>query len=135
MSGGIRSCEFLRDGATEHRIRIMERPSTGTVNDDVNSGGGEDDGKEGWRSFEELRSVLNSDEKTSANPFVSVEDLGESSRDIHVTKEFLRLLAVCHTVIPEADEKGTLKYQASSPDEAALVAGAEVIGYQFHVSI
>lgn len=27
-----------------------------------------------------------------------------------------------------------LTYQASSPDEAALVAGAELLGYQFHVS-
>lgn len=25
-------------------------------------------------------------------------------------------------------------YQASSPDEAALVSGAELLGYQFHVS-
>ena len=26
-------------------------------------------------------------------------------------------------------------YQASSPDEAALVAGAEMLGYRFHVSL
>ena len=47
---------------------------------------------------------------------------------------FLTLLAVCHTVIPEHDETqpGKLIYQASSPDEAALVNGAKSLGYLFH---
>lgn len=46
---------------------------------------------------------------------------------------FLALLATCHTVIPERnDEKpGELKYQASSPDEGALVEGAVQLGYKF----
>jgi phospholipid-transporting ATPase len=50
--------------------------------------------------------------------------------------EFLTLLAVCHTVIPEHDENdpGKLVYQASSPDEAALVDGAKRLGYLFHVT-
>lgn len=47
-----------------------------------------------------------------------------------VVKEFLTLLATCHTVIPE--RKGEkITYQASSPDEAALVQGAEMLDYQF----
>ncbi|BGP36162.1 aminophospholipid translocase [Rhodotorula kratochvilovae] len=47
-----------------------------------------------------------------------------------VIEEFLTLLATCHTVIPEVkDEKIT--YQASSPDEAALVQGADLLGYTF----
>ena len=45
----------------------------------------------------------------------------------------LALLAVCHTVIPE-ERDGHIVFQASSPDEAALVAGAELMGYRFHVS-
>ena len=45
----------------------------------------------------------------------------------------LTLLAVCHTVIPE-ERNGKMVFQASSPDEAALVAGAELLGYRFHVS-
>ncbi|EJT96701.1 calcium transporting ATPase [Dacryopinax primogenitus] len=50
--------------------------------------------------------------------------------EVAVIREFLTLLAVCHTVIPEM--KGEkLVYQASSPDEAALVAGAEQLGYKF----
>ncbi|KAF4467356.1 phospholipid-translocating atpase [Fusarium albosuccineum] len=44
---------------------------------------------------------------------------------------FLSLLATCHTVIPEMDEKGKIKYQAASPDEGALVAGAVDLGYTF----
>ncbi|KAJ4170116.1 aminophospholipid translocase [Fusarium falciforme] len=44
---------------------------------------------------------------------------------------FLSLLATCHTVIPEMDEKGNIKYQAASPDEGALVAGAVELGYKF----
>ncbi|KAI8910338.1 hypothetical protein EDD86DRAFT_205155 [Gorgonomyces haynaldii] len=57
---------------------------------------------------------------------------GHSNADC--IKEFLTLLAVCHTVIPEHDENdpGKLTYQASSPDEAALVQGAKALGYLFH---
>lgn len=42
---------------------------------------------------------------------------------------FLRMLAVCHTVVPDGptDEK-EIKYEAESPDEAALVVAAKVIG-------
>ena len=44
---------------------------------------------------------------------------------------FLTLLATCHTVIPEQDEDGNIKYQAASPDEGALVEGAVQLGYKF----
>lgn len=47
--------------------------------------------------------------------------------------EFFTLLATCHTVIPEMREDGSLKYQASSPDEGALVDGAAALGYVFTV--
>ncbi|KAF8927612.1 hypothetical protein BGZ58_010284 [Dissophora ornata] len=51
----------------------------------------------------------------------------------NVIDEFLTLLAVCHTVIPERQENNPSEiiYQASSPDEGALVYGAAVMGYQF----
>ncbi|XP_069495994.1 phospholipid-transporting ATPase IB isoform X2 [Ambystoma mexicanum] len=45
-------------------------------------------------------------------------------------QEFLTLLAVCHTVVPERDGN-TIIYQASSPDEGALVKGAKKLGYAF----
>lgn len=49
-----------------------------------------------------------------------------------IIEEFLTLLATCHTVIPEVGEGGKITYQASSPDEAALVSGAEVLGFKFN---
>ncbi|KAJ8785656.1 hypothetical protein J1605_007253 [Eschrichtius robustus] len=45
-------------------------------------------------------------------------------------QEFLTLLAVCHTVVPEKDRDNII-YQASSPDEAALVKGARKLGFVF----
>ena len=45
-------------------------------------------------------------------------------------RHYMTLLAICHTVIPETHENN-VKYQASSPDEGALVKGAAYLGYQF----
>jgi phospholipid-transporting ATPase len=81
--------------------------------------------KDRWKTFSEMRSILDG----ADDPFA-----GHEKKEKEVIDEFLTLLAVCHTVIPEIrDEK--MVYQASSPDEVALVAGAELLGYQFHVSL
>ncbi|XP_033230353.1 phospholipid-transporting ATPase ID isoform X2 [Belonocnema kinseyi] len=47
--------------------------------------------------------------------------------DVH---SFFRLLALCHTVMPE-EKSGKLEYQAQSPDEAALVSAARNFGFVF----
>ncbi|TYJ49730.1 hypothetical protein E1A91_A01G155000v1 [Gossypium mustelinum] len=48
-------------------------------------------------------------------------------------KEFFRCLAICHTVLPEGDESPEkIKYQAASPDEAALVLAAKHFGFFFY---
>ncbi|NWT19597.1 AT8B3 ATPase, partial [Vireo altiloquus] len=47
-----------------------------------------------------------------------------------VLREFLRLLALCHTVMVE-DRGDQLVYQAASPDEEALVLAARSLGYVF----
>ncbi|KAI0752977.1 phospholipid-translocating P-type ATPase [Daedaleopsis nitida] len=94
------------------------------VVDEAHRGDGDDD-KEAWRSFDDLRGLASGVQ----NPFVDVG--GEAGTERAVANEFLTLLAVCHTVIPEVRD-GKMHYQASSPDEAALVAGAELLGYQFH---
>ncbi|XP_055690587.1 phospholipid-transporting ATPase ID isoform X4 [Lutzomyia longipalpis] len=44
--------------------------------------------------------------------------------------KFFRLLALCHTVMPE-DKNGRLEYQAQSPDESALVSAARNFGFVF----
>lgn len=47
-------------------------------------------------------------------------------------QEFLTLLSICHTVIPEVDKStGVVEYRASSPDEEALVKAAKCLGYNF----
>ncbi|GLC46232.1 hypothetical protein PLESTM_001843200 [Pleodorina starrii] len=53
--------------------------------------------------------------------------------DPEIIEMFFRLLAVCHTVIPEGPpDPATIKYEAESPDEAALVVAAKVFGFFFH---
>lgn len=50
----------------------------------------------------------------------------------NVIQMFLRLLAICHTAIPEVDEStGNLLYEAESPDEAAFVIAARELGFKF----
>ncbi|XP_015261024.1 PREDICTED: phospholipid-transporting ATPase ID-like, partial [Gekko japonicus] len=52
-------------------------------------------------------------------------------RDDPPTHKFFRLLSLCHTVMPEEKEEGTLAYQAQSPDEGALVTAARNFGFVF----
>lgn len=50
-----------------------------------------------------------------------------------VIQKFFRLLAVCHTAIPEVDEEtGMVSYEAESPDEAAFVIAARELGFEFY---
>ena len=50
-----------------------------------------------------------------------------------IIQKFFRLLAICHTAIPEVDdEQGNVSYEAESPDEAAFVIAAREIGFEFY---
>ncbi|KAK8940236.1 putative phospholipid-transporting ATPase 9 [Platanthera guangdongensis] len=50
-----------------------------------------------------------------------------------VVQKFFRLLAICHTAIPEVNEAlENITYEAESPDEAAFVIAAREIGFQFY---
>ncbi|KAG2706785.1 hypothetical protein I3760_05G118400 [Carya illinoinensis] len=50
-----------------------------------------------------------------------------------VIQKFFRLLAICHTAIPEVDEEtGKVSYEAESPDEAAFVIAARELGFEFY---
>ncbi|KAF7321513.1 P-type phospholipid transporter [Mycena kentingensis (nom. inval.)] len=101
------------------------------VVDDAKRGDGEEGKDGGWRTFAEMQALLTS----NLNPFVDSSIAGSANApeamEREVVADFLTLLAVCHTVIPEVKDGKTI-FQASSPDEAALVAGAELLGYQFH---
>ena len=47
-------------------------------------------------------------------------------------RDFFRILAVCHTVIPEGEAtRETICYQAESPDESAFVVAAKRFGFFF----
>ncbi|XP_035164586.1 phospholipid-transporting ATPase IK [Oxyura jamaicensis] len=68
-------------------------------------------------------------EKTLDSNTVALLEAARQDSD-PVLREFLRLLALCHTVMVE--ERGDqLVYQAASPDEEALVLAARDLGYVF----
>ncbi|KAI8533695.1 hypothetical protein RHMOL_Rhmol10G0029200 [Rhododendron molle] len=47
-------------------------------------------------------------------------------------QKFFRVLAICHTAIPDVDnESGEIMYEAESPDEAAFVIAARELGFEF----
>uniref|UniRef100_A0A3P9MY19 Phospholipid-transporting ATPase n=1 Tax=Poecilia reticulata TaxID=8081 RepID=A0A3P9MY19_POERE len=52
-------------------------------------------------------------------------------KGIPEAQAFFRLLALCHTVMPEEKKEGKLNYQAQSPDEGALVTAARNFGFVF----
>ncbi|KAK2375943.1 putative phospholipid-transporting ATPase [Trifolium repens] len=50
-----------------------------------------------------------------------------------IIQKFFRLLAICHTAIPEVDDDtGNVLYEAESPDEAAFVIAAREFGFVFY---
>ncbi|GAM29207.1 hypothetical protein SAMD00019534_123830 [Acytostelium subglobosum LB1] len=63
-----------------------------------------------------------------------IEHLDEGSHQSDLIHQFLTLLAVCHTVIADRPNKddSVIDYEASSPDEAALVTAAKNLGYAFY---
>ncbi|KAL5793184.1 hypothetical protein ACOSP7_001778 [Xanthoceras sorbifolium] len=49
-----------------------------------------------------------------------------------VIQKFFRVLAICHTAIPDLNEEsGEISYEAESPDEAAFVIAARELGFEF----
>ncbi|KAI9568657.1 phospholipid-translocating P-type ATPase [Boletus coccyginus] len=89
--------------------------------------------KESWRTFDDRRRVLDGTStsgKAPKNPF-SAEAMAMAMSDgvlkeREVAHQFMALLALCHTVIPEVRD-GKTHFRESSPDEAALAAGAEFV--------
>ncbi|XP_027074899.2 probable phospholipid-transporting ATPase 8 isoform X1 [Coffea arabica] len=51
----------------------------------------------------------------------------------NVIQKFFRVLALCHTAIPDVNqETGEISYEAESPDEAAFVIAARELGFEFY---
>ncbi|CAG0923740.1 unnamed protein product, partial [Notodromas monacha] len=60
---------------------------------------------------------------------VLLMDVKSGNQAVH---EFFRVLALCHTVMPDHNRQdGKLVYQAQSPDEEALVSAARNFGFVF----
>ncbi|KAG2212463.1 hypothetical protein INT46_008000 [Mucor plumbeus] len=66
--------------------------------------------------------------------FTQLENHLETSQHAHIIHEFMTSLMTCHTVIPEVvKDSDEIVYQASSPDEGALVQGAsQIFKYHFY---
>ncbi|XP_056012392.1 probable phospholipid-transporting ATPase IA isoform X3 [Ostrea edulis] len=72
------------------------------------------------------------DEVDGFNDPTLTENLKRSHVTAPVIREFLTLMSVCHTVVPEKNGvDDAIEYQASSPDEGALVKGAKELGFFF----
>ncbi|RZF42200.1 hypothetical protein LSTR_LSTR004349 [Laodelphax striatellus] len=66
------------------------------------------------------------------NESMLIQHLTQRGPKSETIKEFLTLMAVCHTVIPEKlPGTGEIVYHASSPDERALLQGAKAFGFVF----
>ncbi|KAG7224805.1 hypothetical protein INR49_013518, partial [Caranx melampygus] len=59
-----------------------------------------------------------------------VQDISAASPTAAVILEFMTMMAICHTAVPERTD-GRITYQAASPDEGALVRAARNLGFVF----
>uniref|UniRef100_A0A1A7YXS2 Phospholipid-transporting ATPase n=1 Tax=Iconisemion striatum TaxID=60296 RepID=A0A1A7YXS2_9TELE len=74
-------------------------------------------------------STHSSDEAGFNDPSL-LENLQSNHPTAAVIQDFMTMMAICHTAVPErTDEKIT--YQAASPDEGALVRAARNLGFVF----
>jgi phospholipid-translocating ATPase len=120
---------------------VMDRRSTGVLR-------GSDDLKDGPESRElagNIEGAAESSEpqwQSSARPAKAQPEL--RTRDLiryiqhkpytnfaMKARLFLLEIALCHTCMPEVKEDGTTDFQASSPDELALIRAAQELGYLF----
>ncbi|XP_055894681.1 probable phospholipid-transporting ATPase IA isoform X6 [Biomphalaria glabrata] len=74
----------------------------------------------------------NEESKEKFNDDRVLKNLQSEHETAPIISDFLMLLAVCHTVVPQIDENtGEIHYLASSPDEAALVKAAKEMKHVF----
>ena len=69
-------------------------------------------------------------EKITADENLCAAIADRNHPDNEAVEMYLVVLSVCHSVFPVRMEDGTLLYQASSPDELALVEAAKALGYE-----
>uniref|UniRef100_A0AAQ6AEF4 Phospholipid-transporting ATPase n=1 Tax=Amphiprion ocellaris TaxID=80972 RepID=A0AAQ6AEF4_AMPOC len=74
-------------------------------------------------------STHSSDEAGFNDPSL-LENLQSNHPTAAVILEFMTMMAICHTAVPERMD-GKITYQAASPDEGALVRAAQNLGFVF----
>ncbi|KAK2848645.1 hypothetical protein Q5P01_008479 [Channa striata] len=74
-------------------------------------------------------STHSSDEAGFNDPSL-LENLQSNHPTAAVILEFMTMMAICHTAVPERTD-GRITYQAASPDEGALVRAARNLGFVF----
>jgi phospholipid-translocating ATPase len=91
-------------------------------------------------AFEEVEDELTNEAVPSSIPLTSQQELNTMEmlryiqRRPHTlfarkTKMLILSIALCHTCLPEHSAAGEITFQASSPDELALVVAAQELGY------
>eukprot|EP00250_Pteridium_aquilinum_P014698 c22146_g1_i1 orf=313-3942(-) len=104
-------------GVTEVEIAAAQRHGEDIAHDDIE----ENNTPENHR----VKGFNFKDERIAKNSWIHEEN----ASDIQL---FFRILAICHTAIPEEDENGHISYEAESPDEAAFVVAARELGFDFN---
>jgi len=81
-------------------------------------------------SHDELTKLLRQDLAASGTPCSVAAGPRRPQRQL--VRDAVAALALCHNVTPVSDETGEVVFQASSPDEIALVKFAAETGYSLH---
>ncbi|XP_067374938.1 phospholipid-transporting ATPase IA isoform X5 [Channa argus] len=85
--------------------------------------------EEGSFAEDDCHSTHSSDEAGFNDPSL-LENLQSNHPTAAVILEFMTMMAICHTAVPEHTD-GRIAYQAASPDEGALVRAAQNLGFVF----
>ncbi|TKS72135.1 Phospholipid-transporting ATPase IA [Collichthys lucidus] len=85
--------------------------------------------EEGNFAEDDRHSTHSSDEAGFNDPSL-LENLQSNHPTAAVIQEFMTMMAICHTAVPECTD-GRIIYQAASPDEGALVRAARNLGFVF----
>ncbi|XP_052199623.1 putative phospholipid-transporting ATPase 9 [Diospyros lotus] len=110
-------------GVTEVERAMARRKGSPLANEMVN---GKDNPEESADKKSPIKGFNFEDERIMNGNWVN-----EPHSD--VIQRFFRVLAICHTAIPEVDEDTQkLLYEAESPDEAAFVIAARELGFEFY---
>ncbi|CAH1412999.1 unnamed protein product [Lactuca virosa] len=110
-------------GMTEVELALAKRKNSGSPGSHGGTSGSHGDDV---MKLEKLIKGFNfRDERIMKGEWVN-----EDNSDI--IQKFFRVLAICHTAIPEVKkETNELSYEAESPDEAAFVIAARELGFEF----